>query len=145
VPHFFFFAPHPRFYRAFLFCDFTEYCPRGEKKFALISYVCFSGVHFNAFGVPEHVMNAVTVCIAETWSLSCVLLTFFCTMSQNFYWSKKWYKLFTIFNVFCMQAGHFRNFQIRASLCSPCHYIFRAYTTKKLRCVMSQKIAHLTS
>jgi len=39
---------------------------------------------------------------------------------------KKWYELFTSCNVFCIQAWHFRSFQIRASLCSPCHYIFRA-------------------
>ena len=34
------------------------------------------GVHFNDFGVLEHVMNAVTVCIAERQSLGCVLFTF---------------------------------------------------------------------
>ena len=34
---------------AFLFCDFTEYCPRGEKKFAPFSYVCFSGGSFQCF------------------------------------------------------------------------------------------------
>jgi hypothetical protein len=32
-----------------------------------------------------------------------------------------------------MQAWHSSNFQIRANLCSPCHYIFRAYTTKNLK------------
>ena len=32
-----------------------------------------------------------------------------------------------------MQAWDFSNFQIRANLCSPCHYIFRAYTTKNLK------------
>ena len=32
-----------------------------------------------------------------------------------------------------MQAWHFRNFQIRASLWSPCHYTFTAYTTKNLK------------
>jgi hypothetical protein len=63
----------------------------------------FLGVHFNAFGVPEHVMNAVTVCIAETQSLSCVLFTF-CIMSLNFYWSKKWCEFFTGCDAFCMQA-----------------------------------------
>jgi len=79
----------------------------------------FLGVHFNAFGVLERVMNAVRVCITETQSLSCVLFTF-CIMSLNFHWSKKWYELFTSCNVFCMQARHFRNFQIRASLCYTC-------------------------
>ena len=54
-------------------------------------------------------------------------------MSLNFHWPKKWYKLFTSSNVFCLQAWHFRNFQIRANLCSPCHYIFRTYTTKNLK------------
>jgi len=92
----------------------------------------FRGVHFSAFGVLEHVMNAVSVCITETQSLSCVLFTF-CIVSLNFYWSKKWYELFTSCNVFCMQAWHFRNFHIRASLCCPCHYIFRAYTTENLK------------
>jgi hypothetical protein len=73
-------------------------------------------------------MNAVSVCIAETQSLSCISFTF-CIMSLNFHLSKRWYQLYCI----CMQAWHFRNFQIRASLCSPCHYIFRAYTTKNLK------------
>ena len=47
----------------------------------------FLGVHFNAFGVLEHVMSAGSVCIAETQSLNCVLFTF-CIMSLNFHWSK---------------------------------------------------------
>jgi len=34
---------------AFLFCDFTEYCPRGEKKFAPFSYVYFSGGSLQCF------------------------------------------------------------------------------------------------
>ena len=76
-------------------------------------------------------MNEVSVCTTETQILSCVLFTF--CMSLNFHWSKKWYELFTSCNVFCMQAWHFRNFQIRASLCSPCHYIFRAHITKNLK------------
>ena len=61
---------------AFLFCDFLEYCPRGEKKFAPFSYVCFSGAHFTAFGVLEYVVNAVSVCITETQRWSCVLFPF---------------------------------------------------------------------
>jgi len=81
----------------------------------------FLVVHFNAFGVLEHFMNAVSVCIAETQSLSCVLFTF-CIISLNFHWSKKWYKLFTSCNVFCTPAWYFRNFQIRASWWS-CDYI----------------------
>ena len=36
----------------------------------------FMGFHFNAFGVLEHVMNAVTVCITERQSLGCVWFTF---------------------------------------------------------------------
>ena len=52
-------------------------------------------------------------------------------MSLNFHWSKNWYDLCTSCNVFCMQAWHFRNFQIRASLCSPCYYIFRAIYNKE--------------
>ena len=36
----------------------------------------FMGVHFNDFGVIEHIMNAVTVCIAERQSLRCVWFTF---------------------------------------------------------------------
>ena len=55
---------------AFLFCDFMEYCPRGEKKLHHFRMFVFMGVHFNDFGVLEHVMNAVTVCIAERQSLS---------------------------------------------------------------------------
>ena len=46
---------------------------------------------------------------------------------------KKWYELFTSCNVFCMEDRQFRNFQIRASLSSPCHYIFRTYTAKNLK------------
>jgi len=76
-------------------------------------------------------MNEVSVCTTETQILSCVLFTF--CMSLNFHWSKKWYELFTSCNVFCMQAWHFRNFQIRPNLCSLCHYIFRAYTTKNFK------------
>jgi len=44
MPHFVFFPPilDSTEARAFLFCDFLEYCPRREKKFVLFSYVCFS-------------------------------------------------------------------------------------------------------
>ena len=58
---FFLLSYHPRFYRrrGFLFWNFLEHCPRGEKKFASFSCVCFPGVHFTAFGVLEHAMNAV--------------------------------------------------------------------------------------
>jgi hypothetical protein len=51
----------------------------------------------------KHFMNAVSVCIAETQSLSCVLFNF-CIMGLYF-------ELFTSCNVFCMQAWHFWNFQ----------------------------------
>jgi len=63
----------------------------------------FLGVHFTDFGVLEHVINAVNVCIVETQSLSCVLFTF-CIISLNFHWSKTWCELFTSCNAFCMQA-----------------------------------------
>jgi len=43
-------------------------------------------------------MNAVSVCITETQSLSCVLYTF-CIMGLNFHLSKKWYELLTSCNV----------------------------------------------
>ena len=78
MPHFLLFPPilDSTEARTALFCDFTEYCPRGKKKFAPFSYVRVSGVHFNAFGVFERVMNAVCVCIAERPSLRCVLFTF---------------------------------------------------------------------
>jgi len=49
----------------------------------------FLEAHFTAFGVFEHGMNAVSVGIAETQSLSFVLFTF-CIMSLNFHWSKKY-------------------------------------------------------
>ena len=78
MSHFFFFPPilDSTEATAFLFCDFMEYCPRGEKNFAPFSlFFFFLGVHFNAFGVLEHVMNAVSVCIAERQSLSCILFT----------------------------------------------------------------------
>jgi len=78
MPHFFFFPPilDSTEAEAFLFCDFMEYCPRGEKKCAPFSLFVFWGVHFNAFGVLEHVMNIVSVCITETQSSSCILFTF---------------------------------------------------------------------
>jgi len=63
----------------------------------------FLGVHFTAFDVLEYVMNTVSVCVAETRSLSCVWFTF-CIMSLNFHWSKDWYELYTSCNVFCMQV-----------------------------------------
>jgi len=87
VPHFFFFPAilDSTEAGAFLFCDFLEYSLRGEKTFAPFSYV-FLGVHFTAFGALERVINALSVCIAETQSLSCVLFTF-CTISINFHWS----------------------------------------------------------
>jgi len=39
-----------------------------EERKSLHHFIClfYWGVHFNAFGVPEHVMSAVTVCITET-------------------------------------------------------------------------------
>ena len=135
MPHFFFFPLilDSTEARPFLFCDFSEYCHRRGTKFAPFSYFLRGGGgYFTALGVQEHVMNAVSVCTAQTQSLSCVLFTF-CIMNLNFYWSKKWHELFTSCNVFCIQALHFRYFQIRASLCSPCHYIFRAHTTKNLK------------
>jgi len=134
MQHFFFFPPilDSTEAGAFLFCDFLEYNPRGEKKYATFYMFVFLGVHFTAFGVLQHVMNALSVCNAETQIFSCVLFTF-CTMSINFHWSKKWYELLTSCKVFCIQAWHFRNFQIMASLCSPCPYIVTAHTTKNLK------------
>ena len=118
MPHFFFFPPilDSTEARAFLFCDFLEYCPRGEKKFVPFSCICFSG-----------------------GSLCCFWCTWTC------YECSKWYELFASCNVFCMQAWHFRNFQIRASLWSPCHYIFRAYTTKNLQGQQPTKMKALRS
>jgi len=83
--------------------NFLETVPEERKSLHHFHMFVFLGVHFNAFGVLEHVMSAGSVCIAETQSLSCVLFTF-CVMSPNFYWSKEWYELFTSCNVFCMQA-----------------------------------------
>jgi hypothetical protein len=120
--HFFFFPPilDSTEARAFLFCNCLEYCPRWEKKFASFSYVCFSGGSLHCFWCAWTFCEC-SKCIAETPSLSCVLFTF-CIISLNFPRSKQWYGLFTSCNVPCMQAWHFRNFQIRASLCCPCHY-----------------------
>jgi len=104
MPHFILFPPilDSTEVVAFLFCDFLEYCPRGEKKFVPFSYVCFSGAHFTAFGVLEYVVNAVRVCIAETQSWSCVLFTF-CMISLNFHWSKSGMKFSTAIMYFvCM-------------------------------------------
>jgi hypothetical protein len=65
-----------------------------REKFGHFHMFVFLGVHFTASGVLEHVMNAVSVCIAQTQSLSCVLFTF-----VNFH-VKKWYELLTSCNVF---------------------------------------------
>ena len=42
--------------------------------------------------------------------------------------------VWVVYQLQCILYGglEFRNFQIRARLCSPCHYIFRAYTRKNL-------------
>ena len=58
MPHFFFLPPilDSTEAGAFFVFDFLEYCPRGVKKLVPISYVCFSGVHFAAFGVMEYVV-----------------------------------------------------------------------------------------
>ena len=50
--------------------------PEERKSLHHFHMFVFMGVHFNAFGVLEHVMNAVTVCIAERQSLGCVWCTF---------------------------------------------------------------------
>ena len=131
---------HPKFYRSqnISLLWLLGILSQRREKVEPFLYVCFSGgFTCTAFGVLEH----ISVCITETQSWSCVLFTF-CIMSLNFHWSKKWYELFTSCNVFCIQAWHFRNFQIRASLYSPCHYIFRAYTTKNLKetCILQGPI-----
>ncbi len=82
---------------------FSSYLPEERKSLYHFHMFVFTVVHFTAFGILEHVMNAVSVCIAETQSLSCVLFNF-CIMSLHFHWSKKWHELFTSCNVFCMQA-----------------------------------------
>jgi len=127
---FFLLSSHPRFYRSWSLSFVTSWnnVPENRKSSRHFHMFIFLGVHFTAFCVLEHVMNAVSVCIVETQS--CVLYTFF-IMSLNFHLSKKLCELFT--SCICMQAWHFSNFQIRANLCSPCHYIFRAYTTKNLK------------
>jgi len=64
MPHFFFFLPIQDSTEegAFPFWDFLEHCPRGEKKSLHHLHVfVFLGVHFTAFSVLEHVMNAVFV------------------------------------------------------------------------------------
>ena len=126
---FFLLSSHHRFYRSWSLSFVTSWnnVPENRKSSRHFHMFIFLGVHFTAFCVLEHVMNAVSVCIVETQS--CVLYTFF-IMSLNFHLSKKLCELFT--SCICMQAWHFSNFQIRANLCSPCHYIFRAYTTKNL-------------
>ncbi len=61
-------------------CDFLENCPRGEEKACTIFISLFfwgAGVHLTAFGVLEHVMNAVSVCIAETHKISVVFYSRF--------------------------------------------------------------------
>ena len=61
----------------------------------------FLGVHFTAFGVLEHVMNAVSVSITETQNSSCVLFIL-CIMSLIFIGQKSGMSCSPA--VFCMQA-----------------------------------------
>jgi len=98
---FFLLSSHPRFYRSWnlsLLWLLGILSQRREKVCAIFKCLFFWGVHFTASGVLEHVMNAVSVCITETQSLSCVLYTF-CIMGLNFHLSKKWYELLTSCNV----------------------------------------------
>jgi len=61
MPNFFLFPPilNSTEASAFLYCDFLEYCPRGQKKLNYFHMFVFSGVHVTTFGVLEHVVNAV--------------------------------------------------------------------------------------
>jgi len=87
----------------------------------------FLGIHFSAFGVLE-----CSKCLYHKDTKFELCFIYFLYNEPKFSLSKKSYELFTSSNVFCMPAWCFRNFQIRASLCFPCHYTFRAYTTKNL-------------
>jgi hypothetical protein len=107
-PHFSFFSSHPRFYRSWslpLLWLLGILSQRRENICTIFVFWFFWG--------SLHCFWCTWTCYAVSVSQSCVLFTL-CIMSLNFHWSKKWYELFTSCNVFCMQAWHFRNFQIRA-------------------------------
>ena len=75
MPHFFFFPPilDSAEAEAFLFCDFMEYYPRGEKKFAPFSYVCKMVVCCRRFGRTVgggEILTAVLVKIQVIWDVS---------------------------------------------------------------------------
>ena len=91
MPHFFFFPPILDSTEAGAFLFVTSWNTVPEERRSLLHFHMFVFLrdHFTAFGVLKYVMNAVSVCIAETPSLSCVLFTF-CIIRQNSHWSKKW-------------------------------------------------------
>ena len=104
MPHFLFLPPILDLQKPepFSFVTSRNTAPEERKSSHHFHVFVFMGVHFSAFGVLEHVMNAVTVSQRDkVWGVFGLL---FCIMSLNFYWSKQWYELFTSCNVFCMQA-----------------------------------------
>ena len=119
MPHFFLFPSIlvSTEARVLLFCDFLEYCPRGKKKFAPFSYVCFSEGFTLLLLMYLNTLWMQWVFVSHIHKVWVVLCTF-CVMSLNVHWSKKWCESLTRCNVFYVQAWHFRNFQIRASLCA---------------------------
>ena len=139
MPHFFLLSSHPRFYWSWslsLLRLLGKLSQRREKVCTI--FICF----FFVWGVGEgslHCSWCTGTCYERSKCLYCrdttfeLCFTYFLYYEPKYILVKKWFELFTICNVFCMQAWQFRNFQIRASLCSPCHYIFRAHTTKKLK------------
>ena len=67
-------SPHSTEAGAFLFCDFLVYCPRGEKKFAPFLYVLFFwGFTALLLVYLNMLWMQLSVCIAETQSLSCFI------------------------------------------------------------------------
>ena len=72
---------------AFFFCDFLEYCPRGEKKFAPFSYVCFPGGSFHPFWCTWTCYEC-SKCLYCRDTKFWVVLFAFCIMSINFHWLK---------------------------------------------------------
>ena len=91
MPHFFIFPPILDLQKMQPFCFVTSWntVPEERKSLHHFHIFVFLVVHFTAFGVLEHVMNAVSVCITETQSFNCILFTF-CIMSLNFHLSKRW-------------------------------------------------------
>ena len=135
---------HPRFYRSqslSLLWLLGILSQRREKICTIFICLFFWGGFTSLLLVYLNTLRMQWVFVSQRHKVWVVFYLLFYN-EPKFSLVKKWYELFTSCNVFCMKGWHFRNFQIRVSLCSPCHYIFRAYITKNFKetCTMQGPI-----